>query len=93
MVTRPIVVWSAVFLALGLALVSAAGKGGFRRYARLQSDVASLKDKNQALSAENARLRKLAQLLKHDVRAIELSAREELGLIRPGELVFTLEEP
>jgi cell division protein FtsB len=93
MVTRPIVVWSAVFLALGLAFVSAAGEGGFRRYARLQSDVVSLKDKNQALSLENARLRKLAQLLKSDARAIESSAREELGLVRPGELVFTLEEP
>src|SRR5262245_28782688 len=37
---------------------------------------------------ENARLREEIRRLKEDPAAVEAIAREELGLIRPGELLF-----
>ena len=42
---------------------------------------------------ENAALREEARRLKDDLSTIESLAREELGLIRPGEVLFILKEP
>lgn len=45
-----------------------------------------------AIKVENDRLRTAAQHLRHDPDAIEALARQELGLIRPGETVFLLHD-
>ncbi len=42
------------------------------------------------LRAENDRLRALSVRLRTDVSAIEEVARRELGLLKPGELVFVV---
>lgn len=42
------------------------------------------------LRTENATLREQVQRLREDPAAIESVAREELGLIRPGELLILL---
>ena len=42
--------------------------------------------------AENTELRELARRLSDDPAAIEEIARRELGLIKPGELVFILRD-
>jgi cell division protein FtsB len=42
--------------------------------------------------AENARLREQARRLTDDPAAIEELAREELGLMRPGEKLFILKD-
>jgi cell division protein FtsB len=42
--------------------------------------------------AENARLRAEAQRLREDPAAIEEIARGELGLIKPGERVFIIQD-
>jgi cell division protein FtsB len=44
------------------------------------------------LKRENARLRDEARRLREDPTAIESLAREELGLVRPGEVVFILKD-
>ena len=45
-----------------------------------------------ALRTENAGLRKNVQRFTDDPAAIESLAREQLGLIRPGELLFIVRE-
>lgn len=45
-----------------------------------------------ALKHENADLRDYARRLREDPSAIEMIAREELGLIRPGELLFIIRD-
>ena len=50
---------------------------------RLASDITMLR-------SENARLRKDSHRLRTDPAAIEAVARDELGLLRPGEIVFLL---
>ncbi|MBE2253343.1 MAG: septum formation initiator family protein [Myxococcus sp.] len=91
MMRRQQVLWACVFVALILAAASAAAEGGFRRYLRLSQDVKALKDRNKRLGDDNARLRREVEALRDDPRALERAAREELGLVRPGEIVFSLE--
>ena len=52
-------------------------------YRRLESEIAQLRRENRRLGEEARRLRE-------DPAAIEAVARGELGLIRPGEVVFLL---
>ena len=56
MVARRKWLWGAVAIAAALAAWSATAEGGFRRYARLKSDVASLREKNLKLAEKNAAL-------------------------------------
>ncbi len=93
MTRRRQVVWGSVVVALIFAAGSAFAEGGFRRYFKLSQDVRQLKDKNRRIVEENARLRREVEALKGDGRAIERAAREELGFVRPGEVVFSLESP
>jgi len=46
----------------------------------------------EELRAENSRLTSEISALRSDPRAIEQVAREQLGLARPGEVVFILRE-
>jgi len=57
-----------------------------RRY--LQEQAAAV----DALKSENARLRENARRLRDDPSAMEAVAREELGLIKPGEMLFILRD-
>jgi cell division protein FtsB len=95
----PVVRW----VARGLVAVSLAfafgylpyrvyGGAGLGRLRRLTVELAELKARNQVTSAENARLRAEVHALRHDLGAVERVAREELGLVRPGEVVFQIEE-
>ncbi|MFZ5443492.1 MAG: FtsB family cell division protein [Myxococcota bacterium] len=87
------VVWGAVGVALVLAVGSLSAEGGFRRYARLQRDLHSLEERNAKLVTENDRMKREIQRLRSEPAAIERAARENLGLVRPGEIVFNLEAP
>lgn len=87
------VVWGAVVIALVFATASFANEGGFRRYARLKRDLASLEERTERLRVENERLTLEASRLKHEDAAIERAARENLGLVKPGEIVLNLESP
>ena len=51
-----------------------------------------LEESLAALRAENADLRDEAKRLREDPAAIEELAREELGLIKPGEKLFILKD-
>jgi cell division protein FtsB len=81
----------AALLAAVLSLMSAADAQGFRRYLRLRQDVESLQTRNRGLAEQNEALRREINALRGDPLALERSAREELGYIKPGELVFHLE--
>jgi cell division protein FtsB len=47
-----------------------------------------LDDKNFQLQRSNAMLRERIHRLRHDDRHLEKLAREELGLVREGEIVY-----
>ncbi|MBM4378701.1 MAG: septum formation initiator family protein [Deltaproteobacteria bacterium] len=64
---------------------------GFRRYLRLQQDVQSLQERNRGVAEQNAALRLEVERLKRDPRALERAVREELGYVKPGEIVINVE--
>ncbi|HEY0881969.1 MAG TPA: septum formation initiator family protein [Archangium sp.] len=80
-------------IALVLAIGSLSAEGGFRRYSLLKRDLASLEDRNAKLTAENTKLKREVQRLRSEPAALERAARESLGLVRSGEIVFNLEAP
>jgi cell division protein FtsB len=75
-----------------LAALSAADARGLRRYVKLKAEIASYEEKRRALASENQGLRLEIQALSGDMRALERAAREDLGLVRPNEVVFTFEK-
>lgn len=89
---RPLL-WCSVAVAAVLAAWSAAAEGGFRRYSRLSKEVHDLTAQNREVAARNARLGAEIARLRSDDLAIERAAREELGFVRPGEVVVSLESP
>ncbi len=81
----------AVLGAVMLATVSALDARGFRRAARLRGQVEALRHANRQLSEDNASLTREINAQRTDSRATERAVREELGYVRPGELVFQVE--
>ncbi|HYI02197.1 septum formation initiator family protein [Hyalangium sp.] len=82
----------AAVLAGVLSLASVADARGFRRYLTLRQDVESLQERNRVLSEQNEALRHEINALRKDPAALERTVREELGYVKPGEIVFHLEE-
>ena len=78
---------SILFLVIML-LLAIWGERGFLAMWRQQRAVARLAREIEAIEAENRHLGQEIERLRHDPRYIEKIAREELGMVRPGELVF-----
>ena len=87
-------------LVAGAALVSAtlvalsmADSRGLSRLHKLDRDLARQEQLNQQLRAENAALARTVKLLSPPVNdaALEKAAREQLGFVRPDEVVFKFE--
>ena len=72
---------------LGVLLMSALYP--LRQYASQDSHVASLVQQERALRGKIAELRRQQELLLSD-QEIERVAREELGMVQPGEVAFAV---
>ncbi|HZA50706.1 MAG TPA: septum formation initiator family protein [Myxococcaceae bacterium] len=84
-------IWWVVLAAAVLALISVADGRGFRRFLRFRQEAADLQARNQTLREQNQRYRAEIEALRGDRAALERAVREELGFIRPGEIVLNLE--
>ncbi|OFX24000.1 MAG: hypothetical protein A2V77_08485 [Anaeromyxobacter sp. RBG_16_69_14] len=80
---------AAVLVLLGL---SALDPDGLRKARRNQAEVKRLERENAALGQRVARLRREVKALEGDPAALERAAREELGYVKPGEIIYKLEE-
>jgi cell division protein FtsB len=65
------------------------GAHGFVALRQEKKEIESLRQQIQQLQDENAQLDKRIKELQSDPKAIERLAREGMGLVRPGELIFT----
>lgn len=83
-----------LFVLLGIAIVIDAlfGDRGLVDTVRARREYAALEAHVERTRAENARLRDQARRLREDPATIESLARQELGLIRPGEQLFIIRE-
>ncbi len=80
------------FFALILVFNSLFGDMGLIQTLQKRHAVAVLRRDVARLRTENGRLLTEIQELRHDPYRIETIAREELGLIRPGEIIFLFQD-
>jgi cell division protein FtsB len=85
---RPLLVVLAVATVLGVVMLS----GPFERYADGRTRVEAARSTADALDEEIARLEDRVEQLQ-DPTNLELLAREQQGMIRPGEVAYTLVPP
>lgn len=80
-------------LALALFLIAmhdVFGSHGLLAMRRTQTQIKQLRGEIDRLNQENNDLSKQVQALRTDPKAVERIAREEMGLARPGEMIFKL---
>ena len=64
------------------------GEWGLLHYRRLSEERRLLEERSQALQRENELLREKIYRIGKDDRYLEKIAREELGLVRKGEIIY-----
>ena len=69
------------------------GTHGFIAMRRTQKEIDDIRAQIGKINAENKSLADQVSSLKTDPKAIERIAREEMGLARPGEMIFKLPDP
>jgi cell division protein FtsB len=79
---------TAVVLSAGLLVAAVFGSRGLLHLRGIQSEEQAINRRITELLRENEQLRATLAQLKSDDRAIEKRAREELGFVRPGDLVY-----
>jgi cell division protein FtsB len=65
---------------------------GLPRYRALRAELAEAKADNERLAREVANLSREVELLRSEPTAVERIARDELGMVRDGELIFQFAE-
>jgi cell division protein FtsB len=81
-----------LFITLVIVVDAIAGEKGLLALLEARRDYAALERSLARARAENAELRETARRLREDPDAIEEQARRELGLIKPGELLFIVKD-
>jgi cell division protein FtsB len=83
---------SLLFVTAVLVLNGLIGDKGLVETIRTRQERRELVTAIDRLRAENAALREQARRLREDPAMIEALAREQLGLIRPGEVLFIVKD-
>ena len=81
-----------VFVAAAVIVNALIGDRGLVAAVRARHEHERLAASIATLKQENQRLADAVRRLKHDPKAIEDVAREDLGLVRPGEVVFVIRD-
>ncbi|MBM3752128.1 MAG: septum formation initiator family protein [Acidimicrobiia bacterium] len=83
----------AVWVVSGVLMVNAlVGEKGYLATLQARQEQERAEASLYRLRAENARLQHEAERLRRDPNMLEAVARQELGLIRPGETLITLRD-
>ncbi len=81
-----------VFVTVVLVVDALVGDKGLMESMRARRQDRELTASLESIRRETVQLREEMRRLKEDPGAIEILAREELGLIRPGELLFIIND-
>lgn len=77
-------------LLLGFLPFEIYGEKGVRQYLRLKRELSEIRARNTRLRAQVEGLRREILELRDDRATLERVARDELGLIKEGEIVFVV---
>jgi cell division protein FtsB len=89
---RRLVRHALVFITLIIIVDAIAGEKGLLALLEARRDYSALERSLVRARTENAELREMARRLREEPRAIEEQARRELGLIKPGEMLFIVKD-
>jgi cell division protein FtsB len=81
-----------VFITLLIVVDAIAGEKGLLALLQARREYSALERSLERARTENADLREMARRLREDPNAIEEQARRELGLIKPGEMLFIIKD-
>jgi cell division protein FtsB len=81
-----------VFITAVILIDAIAGEKGLLALFEARREYSALERSLERARTENAELREMARRLREDPAAIEEQARRELGLIRPGEILFIVKD-
>jgi cell division protein FtsB len=81
-----------IFFTLVIITDALAGEKGLLALLQARREYAALERSLERAREENADLREMARRLREDPAAIEEQARRELGLIKPGEVLFIVKD-
>lgn len=76
---------------MGIALFACFGERGLKEVFALQRELEEIVSVNRELQQENESLAHYVHLLRNDTALIEKIAREELGLVGAGEMIYFFE--
>ncbi len=80
------------FVTVVLVIDAIVGEKGLLALLNARRDFTAVEASLAEARAENTRLREEARRLREDPSAIEEIARRELGLIKPGEILFIVKD-
>ena len=81
-----------VFITAVIVIDAIAGEKGLLALLQARREYSALERSLDRARTENAELRDMARRLREDPSAIEEQARRELGLIKPGEMLFIVKD-
>jgi cell division protein FtsB len=81
-----------VFVTLLIVVDAIAGEKGLLALLQARREYSALERSLERARTENADLREMARRLREDPNAIEEQARREIGLIKPGEMLFIIKD-
>ena len=87
-----LILWGGVVCFLLLSLLAVVGDRGFLEIYEFSRHLERVETQIRALDQENRRLRAEMMALQNDLHQVEKLAREELGLARPDELIFEIQD-
>ena len=76
------------FFILSLSILTAVGERGALHLWRLRGEKTKLDEETYRLQKENEGLRQRISKLRNDNFYLEKQAREDLNLVRPGEIIY-----
>ena len=80
------------FFISGMLLFAIFGSRGLIQIYRMKEEKNRIQMNNGRLQEENRKLAEQIQKLKHNKEEVERVAREELGLVKRGEIVYQFEK-
>ena len=83
-----------IFLLVAVcSFFAVAGNQGLLHLGQLNGEMAELERKNRQIESEIAGLRNKIYAVEKSDEVLESTAREDLGLSKPGEIVYIFSEP
>lgn len=89
---RPWLAWGLAIFTIVILVDAVFGEAGYLARLRARGDYQRQVEQLAALRQENLRLQERYQRLDRDPAAIEAAAREDLGLLRRGEILFLVRD-